>query len=285
MHSTEGRAGRATRFDLMLAYGQWQGSGRHRHLPRGAAAAAEICARYAPRVDVPLSDATGDDFDVIAWPALFEQFRAAHELLRRHAPERVLTAGGDCAVDIAVIGYLAQRHPGLTVVWIDAHYDANTPETSPSGSLHGMPVSAIMGYAPGPMRELLPAPISADRFFYYGVRVGDEGDLEFQRQHGLALLDEARVSGRKLHIHFDLDVLDPDEFPHLAFREPGGPSVADAVSLVERLAATNDVVGLTITEFAPDSDVAAANGGMVIARLCDAALKGTERARGSGGGA
>lgn len=273
MHPGEGRTG-GTYFDLALAYGQWQGSGRHRHLPRGAAATAEVCARYAPRVDVPLSDAQGSEHGVNAWPALFAQFRAARDLLARHAPDRVLTAGGDCAVDIAVIGYLAQRYPELSVVWIDAHYDANTPETSPSGNLHGMPVSAIMGHAPGPMRPLMPVPIAAERFFYYGVRVADEGDLQFQRQHGLALLDEGRMIGRKLHIHFDLDVLDPVEFPHLAYREPAGPSVAEAVALVERLATSNEVVGMTITEFAPDSDAAAAEGSGVIARLCEAAQNG-----------
>lgn len=258
-------------FDLALAFGQWQGSGRPECLPRGAAATAAVCARFAPRVDVPLSGAEGSEHGVVAWSALFEQFCAARDILRRHAPGRVLAAGGDCAVDIAVIGYLAERHPDLTVVWIDAHYDANTPATSPSGNLHGMPVSAIMGHAPDPMRNLLREPVSPARFFYFGVRVGDEGDLEFQRRHGLSLLDEQRVSGRKLHIHFDLDVLDPAEFPYLAYREPGGPSVAEAVSLVERLAANNDLVGLTITEFAPDSEAAAERGSAVIARLCEAA--------------
>lgn len=275
MHPDENATGRRPHFDLSLAFGQWQGSGRHELLPRGAAATAAVCARYAPRVDVPLSDATGHAHGVNAWPALFAQFRTAHDLLRRHGPDRVLTAGGDCAADIASIGYLAERHPALTVVWIDAHYDANTPATSPSGNLHGMPVSAIMGHAPGPMRELIRSPITGERFFYYGVRVADQGDLDFQREHGLSLLDEAVMADRKLHIHFDLDVLDPDEFPHLAYREPGGPSVADAVALVRRLAIANDVVGMTITEFAPASDAAAAQGSAVIERLCEAAQAGS----------
>ena len=274
MQPEDNAAGRP-HFDLSLAFGQWQGSGRHELLPRGAAATAAVCARYAPRVDVPLSDATGHAHGVNAWPALFAQFRAAHGLLRRHGPDRVLTAGGDCAADIASIGYLAERHPALTVVWIDAHYDANTPATSPSGNLHGMPVSAIMGHAPEPMRELIRSPIRGDRFFYYGVRVADQGDLDFQREHGLSLLDEAVMADRKLHIHFDLDVLDPDEFPHLAYREPNGPSVADAVALVRRLAIANDVVGMTITEFAPASDEAAAQGSAVIERLCEAAQAGS----------
>jgi len=264
-------------FDLMLAYPQWQGSGRHDNLPRGAAATAEICALFAPRVDVPLSDAAGDDHGVVRWNALFDQFVAAQYLLAQHAPDRVLTAGGDCAVDIAVIDYLAARHPDLHVVWIDAHYDANTPATSPSGNLHGMPVSSILGKAPEPMRARLKSPISPDRFSYAYVRVGDQGDLDFGREYGLAVLDEDALTGRRLHIHFDLDVLDPMEFPHLAYREPGGPSIAEAVSLVGRLAAANDLVGLSITEFAPADDDAARAGSAVIAQICEAAVQAMEK--------
>lgn len=264
-------------FDLMLAYPQWQGSGRHQNLPRGAAATAAVCARFAPRADVPLSDAAGDDHGVVRWNALFEQFTAAQALLARHAPDRVLTAGGDCAADIAVIDYLAARYPDLHVVWIDAHYDANTPATSPSGNLHGMPVSAIMGHAPEPMRRLLQAPVSSDRFFYCYVRVGDQGELDFRREQVLAELDEAALAGRRVHIHFDLDALDPAEFPHLAYCEAGGPSIAETVALVRRIAAANDVVGLSITEFAPADDAATEAGSAVIARICEAALQLEEK--------
>lgn len=264
-------------FDLMLAYPQWQGSGRHQNLPRGAAATAAVCARFAPRVDVPLSDAAGDDLGVIRWNALFEQFTAAQALLARHAPDRILTAGGDCAVDIVVIDYLGARYPDLHIVWIDAHYDANTPVTSPSGSLHGMPVSAIMGHAAEPMRRLLRAPVSPDRFFYSYVRVGDQGDLDFGRDQGLRVLDEAALAGRRVHVHFDLDALDPAEFPHLAYCEPGGPSIAEAIGLVRRIAAANDIVGLSITEFAPANDADAEAGSAVIARICKAALQVEER--------
>lgn len=260
-------------FDLTLAYPQWQGSGRHDHLPRGAQATAEVCARFAPRVDVPPSDDLSGAHGVNRWGALIEQFASAQALLARHAPARVLTAGGDCAVDIAVIDYLHARHPDLTVIWVDAHLDANTPETSPSGNFHGMPVSALMGRAPAPMQRLLGAPLAPDRFFYFGARVGDEGDWAFQRDHGLAMLDVARCAGGPVHIHFDLDVLDPGAFPYLAYPEAGGPSIDDVVSLVRRIATANDLVGLTITEFAPADDADARKGSEVIARLCEAATQ------------
>lgn len=258
-------------FDVSLSYPQWQGSGRHQNLPRGAAAAAEVCAKYAPQMHVPLSTDEGDAHGVHRWEAIFAQFRSAQDMLARSAARRVLTAGGDCAVDVAVIGYLHTMHPNLRVIWIDAHLDGNTPATSPSGNFHGMPVSAILGRAPQPMRALLGTPVDPSRFHYVGIRVGDEGDWALQRELDLKLLDpQAAISG-PVHIHFDLDALDPREFPYVAYPE-GDVRVEDALALVRRIAREADIVGLTITEFAPADDDEARQGSAVIGRICAAAI-------------
>lgn len=259
-----------SRFDLALGYAQWQGSGRHDNLPRGANAAAEVCGRFAPLVAVPVASRDGDAHGVRRWEAIFDQFRAAREILRRNRPKRLLTAGGDCAADIASIDYLNAICPDLTVIWIDAHLDANTPETSPSGSFHGMPISAIMGRAPEPMRRLMGSPVDPARFFYHGIRVGDDGDLAFQRERGLAMLDPERLAHGHVHIHFDLDVLDPAEFPHLAYTD-GALGIDEAVTLVGRIAREGDLVGLTVTEFSPADEQEARDGSRVIERLCEAA--------------
>lgn len=259
-------------FDLSLSYPQWQGSGRHGNLPRGAVAAAAVCGQYAPLVRVPLDDnSAADAHGVHRWEAIFTQFRSAQDILARSGARRVLTAGGDCAVDVAVIDYLNGIHPGLSVIWIDAHLDANTPETSPSGNFHGMPVSAILGCAPVPMRPFLGTPVDPARFHYFGIRVGDDGDWALQRGMGLELLDPHTRIGGPVHIHFDLDVLDPGEFPYVAYPD-GGVGVEDAVALVGRIAREADVVGFTVTEFAPSDDDEAGKGSQVIARLCEAAI-------------
>ncbi|MGH8028126.1 MAG: arginase family protein [Pseudoxanthomonas sp.] len=259
-------------FDLSLAYPQWQGSGRHENLPRGAAAAAAVCGKYAPLVRVPLGGNDAEDaHGVRRWEAIFAQFRSAQDILARSGAKRVLTAGGDCAVDVAVIDYLNGMHPSLQVIWVDAHLDANTPATSPSGNFHGMPVSAILGRAPEPMRPFLGAPVDPARFHYFGIRVGDDGDWALQRELDLKLLDAKKPIGGPVHIHFDLDALDPREFPYVAYPD-GALGVEDAIALVGRIAREADVVGLTVTEFAPSDENEVREGSAVIARLCEAVM-------------
>ena len=135
-------------FDLVLAYPQWQGSGRPEHLRRGAEAVARVCSGYGPVVHVPVAGAGEARDGVNGWTAILEQFHSARAILTEKQPRTILTAGGDCACDVAVIDYLHGKYPDLTVIWIDAHLDANTPATSPSGSFHGMPVATLMGSAP-----------------------------------------------------------------------------------------------------------------------------------------
>src|SRR5438067_2493212 len=98
--------GTRDQFDLALSYPQWQGSGRNVNLPRGARAAAETCGRYAPLAVVPLAGDGEAVGGIQRWTAILEQFRDAQRILRQRHPARLLTAGGDCAVDVAVIDYL-----------------------------------------------------------------------------------------------------------------------------------------------------------------------------------
>lgn len=157
------------------------------------------------------------------------------------------------------------------MIWIDAHLDANSPSTSPSGNFHGMPVSAILGRAPEPMRPFLGVPVDPLRFHYFGIRVGDDGDKAFQREFNLKLLDVNGSIDGPVHIHFDLDVLDPLEFPYVAYPD-GMLAVGDAIALVNKIAGQTDVVGFTVTEFSPCSEEGARLGSKIIARLCDAII-------------
>jgi arginase len=218
---------------------------------------------------VTMANTQGDKSGVRNLSPILEQMQSAQKILQRMACSKILASGGDCSVDIAIIDYLVGVYPDLTVLWIDSHLDANTPETSPSGNLHGMPVAAIMGAAPKDMQPILLHPLSPERFRYVWANVGDEGDYDFQKAKGLRwLADNERVSG-PIHIHFDLDVLHPGEFPFLAYPEETGMPIATAVSLLQRIAKEGDIVGLTFTEFAPANEVDARSGSHTISSLCD----------------
>jgi arginase len=266
-------------FDLVLSYPQWQGSGRPEHLRRGAKAAAEVCRNYGPLVRVPDAGEGETSGGIQRWTAIAEQFRSARAILDARQPRRILTAGGDCACDIAVIDYLHRRYPDLTVIWVDAHLDANTVDTTPSGNFHGMPVAAILGSAPPDLQALLSTPLPAAQFRYVSAHVGDEGDWAFQRAHDLTWLEPGQlipgqaVSG-PIHIHFDLDALDPVEFPHVAY--PDGRLPFDAGLALVRSAAAADLVGLTITEFAPADERAAQEGSRFLELLCQTVAKGRQ---------
>lgn len=265
-------------FDLVLSYPQWQGSGRAEHLRRGAEAAAEVCRRHGPLVRVPDAGEGESRGGIQRWTAIAAQFRSAKAILDARQPARILTAGGDCACDVAVVDYLHRRYPDLTVIWVDAHLDANTPSTTPSGNFHGMPVAAILGSAPVELQASLGTPLPPGQFRYVSAHVGDEGDWAFQRAHDLAWLDPAQLVDNQtilgpIHIHFDLDALDPAEFPHVAY--PDGRLPFDAGLALVRSAAAAGLVGLTITEFAPVDERAAQEGSRFLERLCEAATSGS----------
>ena len=257
-------------FDLVLSYPQWQGSGRSENLIRGADAAAQVCGQYGPLASVPCAGIGEASNGINRWTAILEQFRAAQAILNDRQPRRVLTAGGDCACDIAVIDYLHNRYPDLTVIWVDAHLDANSASTSPSGNFHGMPVAAIMGSAPVDLQALLGTPVSPLQFKYVSAHVGDEGDWAFQRLNALPWLESDQTVSGPIHIHFDLDALDPVEFPHIAYPD-GKLSMKAGLAVVAKAAASGWLVGLTITEFAPDDQTGAEEGSAFLHRLCEAA--------------
>jgi len=257
-------------FDLVLSYPQWQGSGRFENLRRGALAAADCCEEYAPLVRVPDAGEGEASGGINRFTAIREQFASAKRILEEKRPRRLLTIGGDCACDIAVIDYLHRHYPQLLVIWVDAHLDANVAATSPSGSFHGMPVSAIMGQPPAKLRAQLTSPLAPSQFRYMSAHVGDEGEWVFQRENHLSWLETDEPLVGPVHIHFDLDALNPSEFPHVAYPD-GKLSTEEGLCLVRRVAESGLLVGLTITEFSPADQAGAEHGCRFIRQLCEAA--------------
>lgn len=258
-----------------LCIPQWQGSSAPEapRLKAGARRTADLVPADA-RVDVPVSDADGEKVNgVRRLDALLENLRSTQEALAA-IDDVVLTAGGDCGVELAPIAAARARHgDDLTVLWIDANPDVSTPETLPSGSFHGMVLRALLGDGAA---ELVPdEPLARGQVVLTGIRVFEPLQREYLeaagiRWHGVEDFERALdgLSG-PVYLHVDLDVLDPSEFTSVCYSAPGGPSVQRVLDVIARV---DGVVGASITEHAPpedagDADVVRRIGEAVVARM------------------
>ena len=157
---------------------------------------------------------------------------------------RPLVLGGCCCSHVGAVEGLAARHGRVAVLWLDAHGDLNTPETSPSGNEWGMPLRMLLDRGT----------IAASDVVLWGARNLDPSEQEFIAANGIghdpsALLDRAAVEA--LYVALDADVLDPDELA-VFMPEPGGPSLGEVERLLERVRDSGKLVGVGFTGLAPD---------------------------------
>jgi arginase len=161
-------------------------------------------------------------------------------------PERPLVLGGCCCAHVGAVEGLATRYQRLAVVWLDAHGDLNTPETSPSGNPWGMPLRMLVDSGT----------VAADDAALVGARDLDRPEEEFIAASGLHAgengVARALEGADAVYVAVDVDVLDPDEdaVPHMP--TPGGLTLVEAAALLKAVAATKPVAGAGFTGLAPD---------------------------------
>jgi arginase len=185
--------------------------------------------------------------------------------------------GGDHSLAIGSIAAVAHhcRSEGrrLRVLWLDAHADFNTPQLSPSGNLHGMPLACLCGFGP---RELLgeigvDAALLPSQVCQIGVRSVDSGERALLHEHGIEVLDMRTVdeigmravmehaladvdANTHLHVSLDVDFLDSELAPGVATAVPGGPTYREAQLCMEMIADTGRMGSLDIVELNPALD-------------------------------
>lgn len=188
------------------------------------------------------------------------------------AGDFALFLGGDHSISIGSVTAAAKNSP-IGVIWIDAHSDFNTPETSPSGNIHGMPVAALVGEGPEPLVNIGgPGPtLKSSQIVQIGIRNLDSIERErlirsgihvFTMRHvdelGMAVvarqaLDRLRHLPR-IHVSLDMDSLDPIEAPGVGTPVPGGLTYREAHLLMEILGDSGRVESLDIVEINPILD-------------------------------
>jgi arginase len=171
-----------------------------------------------------------------------ESLEEQNAALARLLPERPVVVGGCCCSHVGAVHGLANRVDRLAVVWLDAHGDLNTPETSPSGNLWGMPLRMILDAGT----------VAADDVALVGARNLDPGEADFIAETGIdESLDRALDGVDTVYLALDLDVLDPAE-ADVFMPEPSGPGVAEVEEILRRTAQLRPVAGVGVTGFRLD---------------------------------
>jgi len=184
-----------------------------------------------------------------------------------------LVLGGDHSVALGTLGGLASVHGPGGVLWIDAHSDINTPQSSPTGNVHGMALAAALGLAgEGFESEHWPLPsIDARRVALIGIRELDDGERRLLRETGVRVFTMSeidrigieravresldRISGAGfVHVSLDMDALDPDIAPGVGTPVQGGLTYREAHLALELVAESGLAGSLEVVEVNPILD-------------------------------
>ncbi|MEJ6021027.1 arginase [Ramlibacter sp. PS4R-6] len=212
--------------------------------------------------------------EVVAWNrSVFD--RVAAVLAAGQVP---LLMGGDHCLAIGSISAVA-RHcryakKKLRVIWLDAHSDVNNPTISPSGNLHGMPVSCLLGEGP---KQLVgwsgePQALTRDDIDFIGIRSVDADEKQAIQALELSVFDMRHIDehgmrntmiealhdvddATHLHVSFDLDCLDPMDAPGVGTGVRGGPTYREMQLCMEMIADTGRLGSLDVVEINPALDV------------------------------
>lgn len=180
-----------------------------------------------------------------------------------------IVVGGDHSIAMGTWSGLRRASGPFDLLWIDAHMDAHTPATSPSGALHGMPLACLLGSChPALAGVACPAPpLRPEQVSLVGVRSFEPEEAVFVRRSGLRIVHMADVERQGLAaalprpagpfgITLDLDALDPEDAPAVGSPVPGGIRAAELLDCLGPLLASPLCLALEIVEYSPPHDVA-----------------------------
>ena len=205
-----------------------------------------------------------------------------------------LIVGGDHSMAIGTLAGLAQTGP-YGVIWVDAHADLNTGETSPSGNIHGMPLAAAMGMGDVRLTEVggRDPKLSPEHLVYIALRDIDEGEMNEINRLGIKVItvEEVRTRGvdvimqealrylrervDRFYISFDMDSLDASLVPGTGTPVDGGLTEVEAKAILKEAMQAEDLIAVELVELNPalDRDDVTAQ---LAYRLCETIIKSKE---------
>lgn len=185
--------------------------------------------------------------------------------------------GGDhtCAIGTWSGVYDVLRHQGdLGLIWVDAHMDSHTPETTESGRIHGMPLACLLGYGYPTLTGVMhhQAKLKPENICLIGVRSFEHGEAEFLKKLNVRIYFMDEVKSRGIDavmqeaaeyvsrntvgygISLDLDAIDPNDAPGVDVPEPDGISAAELSLSLKKIVKDPRLIGSEIVEFDPTRD-------------------------------
>jgi arginase len=176
-----------------------------------------------------------------------------------------LVLGGDHSIAVGTVSGIAahaqRQDQRVGLLWIDAHGDINTPETSPSGNIHGMPLAALLGFGADELTSVggPPPKVHAANVALVGIRSLDAGEKKRLKETGVHRVMQkalARVTDGTdyVHVSFDLDAVDPTVAPGVGTPVKGGLDYREAHLIMEVLADAGVMTSLEMVEVNPILD-------------------------------
>lgn len=193
-----------------------------------------------------------------------------NDVKQQAASSRCLVLGGDHSIAVGSISGILQQRPETYVVWVDAHADINTPESSPSGNIHGMPV-AMLTRLMEPISQFdwlqKTNPLPSSNIAYIGLRDLDDGEVELikNKQITAFFMTDVRALGisevlrrvlqlagnKTIHLSFDVDGIDPTYTPATGTPVQEGLSLDDALYICKTLSETDRLLSVDLVEVNP----------------------------------
>ncbi|KAF7311335.1 Arginase [Mycena kentingensis (nom. inval.)] len=185
--------------------------------------------------------------------------------------ELPVTLGGDHSLAMGTISGTLSAHPDACVIWIDAHADINTVETTDSGNIHGMPVSFLLGIGSSvPEFAWVKPLLKAERLVYIGLRDVDAGEKRILKENNIKAFSMHEVDkygigkvvemaldhvnpgrDKPIHLSFDVDALDPSVAPSTGTPVRGGLTFREGHYICEAIWETGCLVALDLMEVNP----------------------------------
>lgn len=179
----------------------------------------------------------------------------------RKQGKRPVCISGDCCSAIAVLAGLERVALSPTILWFDAHGDFNTWETTPSRFLGGMSLAMIVGRGEQTMLEAVRCtPYSEIKIILTDARDLDPAERELLKNSSVvhisdvALLKDQPFKGTSIYVHFDTDIINPDDAPAMNYLASGGPTAAELEDVFLHLAQSCDIVGVSMSTWSPKLD-------------------------------